>query len=120
MNAEENKIVMVADDAPANIQVVNSIPKNTYKVRIATNGAKALQLASATPPPDLILLDVMMPEMLLVLSHLKIVDVSRKTSLTDRINGRFNQVRAATQSRFTVMGETFIASAVSSIDNPPK
>jgi sigma-B regulation protein RsbU (phosphoserine phosphatase) len=63
MNAEENKIVMVVDDAPANIQVVNSILKDTYKVRIATNGAKALQLASATPPPDLILLDVMMPEM---------------------------------------------------------
>jgi phosphoserine phosphatase RsbU/P len=63
MNAEETKIVMVVDDAPANIQVVNSILKDTYKIRIATNGAKALQLASATPPPDLILLDVMMPEM---------------------------------------------------------
>ena len=63
MNAEETKIVMVVDDAPANIQVVNSILKDTYKVRIATNGAKALQLASTTPPPDLILLDVMMPEM---------------------------------------------------------
>jgi len=63
MNTEENKIVLVVDDAPANIQVVNSILKDTYKVRIATNGAKALQLASATPPPDLILLDVMMPEM---------------------------------------------------------
>ncbi len=63
MNAEETKIVMVVDDAPANIQIVNSILKDTYKVRIATNGAKALQLATATPPPDLILLDVMMPEM---------------------------------------------------------
>lgn len=63
MNVEENKIVMVVDDAPANIQIVNSILKDTYKVRIATNGPKALQLASATPAPDLILLDVMMPEM---------------------------------------------------------
>jgi phosphoserine phosphatase RsbU/P len=63
MNTEEKKIVLVVDDAPANIQVVNSILKDTYKVRIATNGAKALQLASATPAPDLILLDVMMPEM---------------------------------------------------------
>ena len=60
---EENKIVMVVDDAPANIQIVNSILKDTYKVRVATTGAKALQLASATPALDLILLDVMMPEM---------------------------------------------------------
>src|SRR5437763_8186892 len=61
MNAEENKIVMVVDDAPANIQVVNSILKDTYKIRIATNGAKALELVNVAPAPDLILLDVMMP-----------------------------------------------------------
>ncbi len=73
MNAEETKTVMVVDDAPANIQVVNSILKDTYKVRIATNGAKALQLASTMPAPDLILLDVMMPEMdgYEVCTHLK-------------------------------------------------
>src|SRR5947209_1668379 len=63
MDIEGTKIVLVVDDAPANIQIVNSILKDTYKVRVATSGAKALQLASATPPPDLILLDVMMPEM---------------------------------------------------------
>ena len=61
--ADEKKVVLVVDDAPANIQVVNSILKDTYKVRIATNGAKALELVNGTPAPDLILLDVMMPEM---------------------------------------------------------
>ena len=60
---DQKKTVLVVDDAPANIQVVNSILKDIYKIRIATNGAKALELANATPPPDLILLDVMMPEM---------------------------------------------------------
>ena len=63
MSPEEKKTVLVVDDAPANIQVVNSILKDTYKVRVATNGAKALELANVTPAPDLILLDVMMPEM---------------------------------------------------------
>ncbi len=63
MSVEEKKTVLVVDDAPANIQVVNSILKDTYKVRVATNGAKALELAHGTPGPDLILLDVMMPEM---------------------------------------------------------
>ena len=63
MNVEEKKIVLVVDDTPANIQIVNSILRDTYKIRIATNGAKALELAAGTPAPDLILLDVMMPEM---------------------------------------------------------
>jgi serine phosphatase RsbU (regulator of sigma subunit) len=63
MNAEEKKVVLLVDDTPANIQVVNSILRDTYKIRIATNGAKALQLANERPGPDLILLDVIMPEM---------------------------------------------------------
>jgi phosphoserine phosphatase RsbU/P len=60
---DSKKTVLLVDDAPANIQVVNSILKDIYKIRIATNGPKALELAKVAPPPDLILLDVMMPEM---------------------------------------------------------
>src|SRR5215472_17158623 len=60
---DQKKTVLVVDDAPTNIQIVNSILKDSYKVRIATNGAKALELVKTTPPPDLILLDVMMPGM---------------------------------------------------------
>jgi serine phosphatase RsbU (regulator of sigma subunit) len=60
---DQKKTILLVDDAPANIQVVNSILKDSYKIRVATNGAKALELANATPLPDLILLDVMMPEM---------------------------------------------------------
>jgi serine phosphatase RsbU (regulator of sigma subunit) len=61
--AEQKKTVLVVDDAPANLQIVNSILKDTYKVRIATSGAKALEMAKAQPAPDIVLLDVMMPEM---------------------------------------------------------
>jgi phosphoserine phosphatase RsbU/P len=60
---DQRKTVLVVDDAPSNIQIVNSILKDTYKVRIATSGEKALELVQATPAPDLILLDVMMPGM---------------------------------------------------------
>ena len=64
MNENNQKqTVLVVDDAPANIQIVNSILKDEYKVRIATNGAKALELVNAIPRPDLVLLDVMMPGM---------------------------------------------------------
>jgi phosphoserine phosphatase RsbU/P len=61
--SHQKKIVLVVDDAPANIQIVKSILKDLYGMRVATSGAKALELAKATPAPDLILLDVMMAEM---------------------------------------------------------
>ncbi|HEX8797659.1 MAG TPA: SpoIIE family protein phosphatase [Terriglobales bacterium] len=60
---ELKKTVLLVDDAPSNIQVVNSILKDLYKIRIATNGPKALELVKVAPPPDLILLDVLMPDM---------------------------------------------------------
>jgi sigma-B regulation protein RsbU (phosphoserine phosphatase) len=75
----EKKTVLLVDDEPANIQIVNSILKDTYKTRIATNGAKALELANQVPAPDLILLDVVMPEMdgYEVCSRLKSADHTR-------------------------------------------
>lgn len=57
------KTVLVVDDAPANIQIVNAILKDDYKIRVATSGAKALDLMKVKPFPDLVLLDVMMPDM---------------------------------------------------------
>lgn len=62
MNAEV-KTVLLVDDEPANIEIANSILQDIYKIRVATNGARALELANQVPAPDLILLDVMMPGM---------------------------------------------------------
>jgi phosphoserine phosphatase RsbU/P len=62
-NATEKKLVLIVDDAPANIQVVHSILRDDFKIRVATSGAKALDLVKTKPQPDLILLDVTMPEM---------------------------------------------------------
>ena len=59
----DKKVVLLVDDTPENIQIVNSILKDHYRIRIATNGAKAIDLARSDPAPDLILLDVLMPEM---------------------------------------------------------
>src|SRR3974377_658258 len=59
----EKKTILLVDDAPANIQVAREILKDTYKTRVATSGAKALELVKSVPPPDLVLLDVNMPEM---------------------------------------------------------
>ncbi|HJV74925.1 MAG TPA: response regulator [Noviherbaspirillum sp.] len=55
--------ILIVDDAPDNIMLLSALLKGRYKVKIATDGAKALQIAAVAPHPDLILLDVMMPEM---------------------------------------------------------
>src|SRR5271156_3220508 len=60
--ADQKQTVLLVDDAPANIQIVNSILKDIYKMRVATSGVKALELAKTAPLPDLVLLDVMMPD----------------------------------------------------------
>jgi sigma-B regulation protein RsbU (phosphoserine phosphatase) len=57
------KLILIVDDIPTNIGVISGALKDSYKTKIATNGEKALALASAEDKPDLILLDVMMPEM---------------------------------------------------------
>jgi adenylate cyclase len=59
----EKKLVLLVDDTPANIGVVHDILKNSCNIRIATNGVKALDFAKALPQPDLILLDVIMPDL---------------------------------------------------------
>ena len=54
--------ILVVDDIPENIQVLQEVLKSSYKVKAATSGEKALELIEKDPP-DLILLDVMMPGM---------------------------------------------------------
>lgn len=55
--------ILIVDDTPENIDVLKETLKNDYVVRPALNGRSALKIASAEPRPDLILLDIMMPEM---------------------------------------------------------
>ena len=55
--------VLVVDDTPANLSLMSSLLKDTYKVRVANCGERALEIAQSDTPPDLILLDIMMPGM---------------------------------------------------------
>ena len=61
-DAEAKATILLVDDTPVNIQVLANSLKAHYQIKIATSGAKALEIASQSPP-DLILLDIMMPEM---------------------------------------------------------
>ncbi|MBF0264402.1 MAG: response regulator [Gammaproteobacteria bacterium] len=73
-NIEDKKIILIVDDTKANIDVLSGVLRPTYKTKIALNGEKALKLAATEPKPDIILLDIMMPDMdgYEVCRHLKI------------------------------------------------
>jgi putative two-component system response regulator len=66
MNASdsiERATVLVVDDTPDNLSLISGLLKDDYKVKVANSGEKALRIAAADNTPDLILLDIMMPEM---------------------------------------------------------
>ena len=56
-------VILVVDDSPDNIHALSGILETEYIVKAAINGQKALQIAATNKPPDLILLDIMMPGM---------------------------------------------------------
>ena len=55
--------ILVADDTPENIDLLSALLRQDYRVKVATSGEKALAIVNSTEPPDLILLDIMMPGM---------------------------------------------------------
>ncbi|MFM2065749.1 MAG: hypothetical protein RLZZ584_658 [Pseudomonadota bacterium] len=55
--------ILIVDDSPENLSVLGELLRDHYRVRAANSGAEALRLAVLAPPPDLIVLDVMMPGM---------------------------------------------------------
>ena len=57
------KTILIVDDSPTNITIINALLQVEYATKVATSGAKALDLMLGSQPPDLILLDIMMPEM---------------------------------------------------------
>lgn len=64
MQSEEKKpLVLIVDDTPTNIQVLAELLRMEYRVRVAGSGKVAFELIDKLGPPDIILLDVMMPEM---------------------------------------------------------
>ncbi len=55
--------ILIVDDTPENLQMLSELLQPHYRVRAATSGRRALQVVASDPRPDLVLLDVMMPEM---------------------------------------------------------
>lgn len=53
--------ILVVDDTPDNLSLMSGLLKDLYKVKVANNGEKAIKIVQGDSPPDLILLDIMMP-----------------------------------------------------------
>jgi putative two-component system response regulator len=59
----ESKKILIVDDTPENIDVMKGILSPYYRIQVATNGRLAVKIAMSPAAPDLILMDIMMPEM---------------------------------------------------------
>ncbi len=62
-NGPAKPTLLLVDDAPENLSVLAGVLGGAYNLKVATSGAKALRICEGDPLPELILLDVMMPEM---------------------------------------------------------
>lgn len=58
----EKPRILVVDDEPFYIEVLCNLLRDEYEVESAVSGEEALLKASAMPPPDLILLDIILPD----------------------------------------------------------
>lgn len=98
-NGGEKVRILVVDDEPINQQVVrNHLSRGNYEVRSAMNGEEALEAIAAEPPFDLVLLDIMMPQMSgfevcqkiresYLPSELPIIMVTAKNQVEDLVQG---------------------------------
>lgn len=75
------KTILIVDDAAENIRLLKVILEGeNYNVKVANSGKRCLEVVQKSPIPDLILLDIMMPEMdgYEVIEHLKADEKTKK------------------------------------------
>ncbi|MBF0423316.1 MAG: response regulator [Magnetococcales bacterium] len=60
---DKKKTILLVDDTPDNLSFLSKVLQDDFKVKVANDGTKALKAATSGVPPDLILLDIMMPEL---------------------------------------------------------
>ena len=98
MNSGASKSVLVVDDTPENIDILKGILAPYFMVKVASSGRMALKAVASGKEPDLILLDVMMPDMdgyevcrLLKADdrtrHIPVIFVTAKSSVEDETQG---------------------------------
>ncbi len=107
---EKKALVLVVDDIPRNLQVLSTILDNEgFDITFASNGKQAIEVANSAMP-DLILLDVMMPEM----SGFEACQILKSMDKTKHIPIIFITGRSDTES----IVEGFQAGAVDYVTKP--
>lgn len=61
--SHDQQTILIVDDIASDIQMLANALEDDYRILVATKGEQALKMASSDMPPDLILLDIMMPDM---------------------------------------------------------
>lgn len=94
----DKPLILIVDDIPTNLHVLAAALKEDYRIKVATSGMLGLDLARREDRPELLLLDVMMPEMsgIEMLRHLRtdprtagipVIFVSADTSEQNQLEG---------------------------------
>jgi putative two-component system response regulator len=97
-NEHDKRTLLVIDDIADNLMLMNEILRDNYKVKGANSGERGLRIAFSDTPPDLILLDVMMPDMdgfevcrrlkaMPQTEHIPIIFVTAKSDTVDEEKG---------------------------------
>lgn len=63
MSANRSYTILAVDDQPMNLRVLSNFLSPLYRVKVANSGKRALEILAQGEKPDLVLLDIMMPEM---------------------------------------------------------
>ena len=61
-DTKSKQTILVIDDTPENLSVINALLREFYQVKVSTSGVDGLNVAQMQSQPDLILLDIMMPD----------------------------------------------------------
>ena len=110
----DKKTILVIDDTPSNLVLLNNLLCQDYRVKVANSGSRGIKLALSDDAPDLILLDVVMPE----LDGFEVCDVLKKNRKTQHIPITFltTLYREEEVQRGRALGaEDFISKPVSSL-----
>ena len=60
---QDKPALLLVDDIPENLHGLATALQDEYRIMVAPNGSRAVELATGSSPPDLVLLDIIMPEM---------------------------------------------------------